>query len=164
MVWCNENEKWVLISLFISCTWHSTKENSVGINWSNSSLPHLLLHSHRGPQHLLHHQHVFHLLGGRDRSSRTKRLPLVPAVFIPGPEAFWTDCAPCGGAGLQGPCPHRGCALHRKAPQWHPQPVQAATTPQGQELWWSVPGKRFSKIVTALTKVILQVLNQVPNS
>lgn len=100
-------------------------------------------HSHGGAQHLLHHQHLLHLLSGGDRGSSTKRLPLVPAVRVPGPEAVRADCAPRRGAWLQGPGPHRRRPLHRKAPQRHPQPVQAPTAPQGQELWWCVPGNNL---------------------
>lgn len=101
---------------------------------------HLPPHSHRGTKHLLHHQHLLHLLSGGDCGSGTQRLPLVPTVRVPGQEAVGTYCAPCRGPRLQGPCPHCRRPLHWKASQRHPQPVQAATTPQGQELWWCLPG------------------------
>lgn len=106
-------------------------------------IPHLLPRSHGGTQHLLHHQHLLHLLSGGDCGSSSKRLPMVPAVCVSGPEAVRADCAPCRVPRLQGPGPHRRCPLHRKAPQRHPQPVQAAATPQGQELRRSVPGNVF---------------------
>ena len=106
-------------------------------------IPHPLPHSHGGTQHLLHHQHLLHLLSGGDCGSSSKRLPLVPAVCVPGPEAVRADCAPRRVPRLQGPGPHRRRPVHRQAPQRHPQPVQAAATPQGQELRWSVPGNIF---------------------
>lgn len=92
------------------------------------------LRSHGSAQHLLHHQHLLHLLRGGDRSRRTKRLPLVPAVFVPGPQAVGADRAPRGGPRLQGAGADGGRALHRQAPQRHPQPVQVAATPEGEEL------------------------------
>lgn len=97
--------------------------------------------SHRVPEHLLHHQHLLHLLGGGDRGGCTRRLPLVPAVRVPGPQTDGGDRAPRRGARLQGPRPHRRRPLHWQAPQQHPQPVQAAAAPQNQEPRWSVPGK-----------------------
>lgn len=79
--------------------------------WQNGLSHHL--HSRRSAQHLLHHQHLLHLLRGGDRSRCTKRLPLVPAVFVPGPQAVGTDRAPCGGPRLQGAGADGGRPLHR---------------------------------------------------
>ena len=119
---------------------------------------HLSPHSHGGPEHLLHHQHLLHLLSGGDRGSSTERIPLVPALRVPGPEALRADRAPGRGAGIQGPGPHCRCALHREAPQRHPQPVQATASPQGQELWWSFPGDSTFIIIIIIIIVIIFII------
>ncbi|KAF7644622.1 hypothetical protein LDENG_00218950 [Lucifuga dentata] len=76
-----------------------------------------LTHSHRGAGHLLHHQHLLHLLSRGDRGCGAQWLPLVPALRVQRPQAFGADCASRGGPWLQGSGPHCRLALHRKAPQ-----------------------------------------------